>query len=160
MKLPKNILKLVFSIAICQSAGLIGAVFTVSSIKNWYNLLTLPSFKPPNSLFAPVWTTLYTLMGVSLYWIWTYGVKEKKVKEALKLFAVHLALNASWSIVFFGAHNIFLSLVNIVILWSLIVAVMIKFYEIDKKASLILLPYLAWVSFATILNYYIFLLNR
>jgi len=160
MKLPKNILKLVFSIAICQSAGLIGALFTASSIKNWYNLLNQPSFRPPNSLFAPVWTTLYTLMGISLYWIWTFGMRKKEVKDALKLFVVHLTLNASWSIVFFGAHNIPLSLVNIVVLWVLIVAVMIKFYKIDKKASLILLPYLAWVSFAAILNYNIFLLNR
>jgi len=160
MKLPKNILKLVFSIAICQSAGLIGALFTASSIKNWYNLLNQPSFRPPNSLFAPVWTTLYTLMGISLYWIWTFGMRKKEVKDALKLFVVHLTLNASWSIVFFGMHNIPLSLVNIVVLWILIVVVMIKFYKIDKKASLILLPYLAWVSFAAILNYNIFLLNR
>lgn len=160
MKSPKNILKLVFSIAICQSAGLIGTVFTVSSIQNWYNLLIQPSFRPPNWLFGPVWTILYTLMGISLYWIWTAGTKKKKVKDALKLFAVHLVFNATWSIVFFGMHNIPLSLVNIIALWILIILVVIKFYKIDKKASLILLPYLAWVSFAAILNYNIFLLNN
>lgn len=160
MKLPKSILKLIVSIAICQSAGLIGTVFTVSSIENWYNLLNQPSFRPPNWLFGPVWTTLYTMMGISLYWIWIKGTKKKEVRGALKLFAVHLALNATWSIVFFGMNNIPLSLVNIIILWILIVMVMIKFYKIDKKASWILLPYLAWVSFATILNFSIFLLNR
>lgn len=160
MKLPKSILKLIFSIAISQSAGLIGTVFTVSSIQNWYNLLNQPSFRPPNWLFGPVWTILYTLMGISLYWIWIKGTKKKEVRDALKLFAVHLVFNATWSIVFFGMHNIPLSLVNIVVLWILIVMVMIRFYKIDKKASLILIPYLAWVSFATILNFSIFLLNR
>lgn len=160
MKLPKNILKLVLSIAVCQGAGLIGAVFTVPSIASWYNLLNQPSFKPPNFVFGPVWTILYTLMGISLYRIWTAGAKKKEVREALKLFAVHLAFNATWSIVFFGMRNIPLSLINIVILWILIIMVMVKFYKIDKKASLILLPYLAWVSFATILNYNIFLLNK
>lgn len=160
MKLPKSILKLVLSIAICQGAGLIGTVFTVSSIQNWYNLLNQPSFRPPNWLFGPVWTILYTLMGISLYWIWTKGTKKKEVRNGLKLFAVHLVFNATWSIVFFGMRNIPLSLANIVVLWILIVMVMVRFYKIDNKASLILIPYFVWVSFATILNFSIFLLNR
>ncbi|MBI2028603.1 MAG: tryptophan-rich sensory protein [Candidatus Levybacteria bacterium] len=91
--------------------------------------------------------------------MWTKGTKKKEVRDALKLFAVHLVFNATWSIVFFGMNNIPLSLVNIIVLWILIVMVMIKFYKIDKKASFILLPYLAWVSFASILNLSIFLLN-
>lgn len=160
MKLPKNILKFVFSIAICQSAGLIGAVFTVSSIKNWYNFLNQPPFRPPNWVFGPVWIILYTLMGISLYLIWIKGTKKKEVRYALKLFAVHLVVNATWSIVFFGMRNIPLSLVNIIALWVLIIMVMSKFYKIDKRASLILIPYLTWVSFATILNFSIFLLNK
>lgn len=160
MKLPKSILKLIISIAICQLAGFVGAIFTINSIQNWYRFLNQPSFRPPNWLFGPVWTTLYTLMGISLYWIWIKGVKKKEIRDALKLFTIQLVLNASWSIVFFGLHNILLSLVNIIALWILIVMVMIKFYGIDRKASLILLPYLVWVSFATILNYNIFLLNR
>lgn len=151
----KNIWKLVTSIAICQGTGIIGAVFTVSSIQNWYNFLNKPSFGPPNWLFGPVWTILYFLMGISLYWIW---IKKEK-GNALKIFAVHLALNANWSLVFFGLHNIFLALINIVVLWILILIVMVKFYKIEKKASLILIPYLLWVSFATILNYNIWLLN-
>ena len=159
MKMRKNILRAVLSIAICQSAGLIGTVFTVSSIQNWYNLLNQPSFRPPNWLFGPVWTIIYTLMGISLYWILIKGTNKKEVRDGLKLFAFHLAINASWSIVFFGMHNIPLSLINIITLWILIVVIMIKFYKIDKKASLILLPYLAWVSFATILNYSLYRLN-
>lgn len=156
----KNLLKLIISIAICQSAGLLGTVFTVSSIEKWYNLLNQPSFRPPNYLFGPVWIVLYTLMGISLYWIWIKGTNKKGVRDALILFTVQLVLNASWSIVFFGLHNIFLSLVNIIILWILIVLVIVRFYKIDKKASLILLPYLVWVTFASFLNYNIWLLNR
>lgn len=160
MKLPKSISKLVLSIVICQSAGLLGTVFTFSSIENWYNLLNQPSFRPPNWLFGPVWTILYTLMGISLYWVWAKGIEKKSVKSALTLFTLQLVLNASWSIVFFGLHNIFLSLINIAVLWILIVLVIVRFYKIDKKASLIFLPYLVWVSFASFLNYNIWLLNR
>lgn len=141
---------------ICQSAGIIGAVFTVSSIQNWYNFLNKPAFSPPNWLFGPVWIILYFLMGISLYWIWI----KKSAGNALKIFAFHLALNASWSLVFFGLRNIFLALINIVILWILILIVIIKFYRVDKKAGLILIPYLLWVSFATVLNYNLWLLNK
>lgn len=152
----KNIGKLIASIVICQGAGVVGAVFTVSSIQSWYNFLNKPSFGLPNWLFGPVWTILYFLMGVSLYWIWV----KKNTGNALKLFIFHLILNASWSVAFFGLHNILLSLINIIVLWILILIVMIKFYKIEKKASLILIPYLIWVSFATILNYNIWLLNK
>lgn len=152
----KNIFRLIASIVICQGAGIIGAVFTVSAIKDWYLFLNKPSFSPPNWLFGPVWTTLYFLMGISLYWIWI----KKQTGNALKIFILHLILNASWSLVFFGLHNIFLALINIVVLWILILLVIVKFYKIERKASLILIPYLLWVSFATILNYNIWLLNK
>ncbi len=152
----KSIFKFIASVVICEGAGIVGSLFTFSAIKNWYIFLNKPFFGPPNWVFGPVWTVLYFLMGISLYWIWT----KKNSGGALKLFAVHLIFNASWSIVFFGLHNIFLALINIVILWILIIAVMIKFSKIDRKASLILIPYLIWVSFATILNYNIWLLNK
>lgn len=157
--MTKSVSKLFTSVALCQSAGLLGTLFTVSSVKNWYNLLNQPSFRPPNWLFGPVWTILYTLMGISLYWIWIKIDERKEIREALKIFVLHLALNASWSIVFFGLHSILLALINIVTLWVLVLAVMVKFYKIERKASLILVPYLAWVSFATFLNYNIWLLN-
>lgn len=154
-----NFTKLVISILICQAAGLIGTLFTVSSIQGWYNVLNQPSFRPPNWIFGPVWIILYTLMGISFYLIWSKGAKKKEVRTALSLFLVHLFFNASWSIVFFGWHQIFLALINIVILWVLIVVVITKFSKINKKAGFLLLPYLAWVSFATILNYSIWILN-
>lgn len=158
--MPKNIYKLVASIAICQGAGLIGSFFTISSINSWYNLLNQPSFRPPNWLFGPVWTTLYTLMGISVYWIWMKGTKKKTVRNAITLFLVHIVLNTSWSIVFFGLHNIGLALVNIVALLIMINVMMIKFYKIDRNASYILIPYILWVSFATALNYSIWMLNK
>ena len=160
MSMPKSSFKLFFSIAICQAAGLIGTIFTVSSIQNWYKLLNQPSFQPPNWLFGPVWTILYTFMGISLYWIWIKGTKKKEVSQAIILFFIHLALNSSWSVIFFGIHNIFLALINIVVLWIFIVIVMVKFYKIDKKASYILIPYIVSVSFATVLNYNILLMNK
>ncbi|MBI2019196.1 tryptophan-rich sensory protein [Candidatus Daviesbacteria bacterium] len=166
MKLPVNIFKLVASIALCQSAGIIGSFFTVSSISNWYNLLNQPSFRPPNFLFGPVWITLYTLMGISFYLIWIklgdkkYSKKAKLIKLSLVIFLIHLFFNATWSIVFFGLHNIFLALINILVIWVFIVILISKFWSLDKRASVLLIPYLAWVSFATILNYSIWILNR
>lgn len=147
MKMRKNILKFILSVAVCQAAGLLGAIFTFSSIENWYNNLNQPSFRPPNWLFGPAWAFLYTLMGISLYRIWIKGTDKKEIRDALKLFAVHLIFNSTWSIVFFGLRDIPLSLINIIVLLALIVLVMIKFYKIDKKASFILLPYLAWGIF-------------
>lgn len=166
MRLPKDILKLVLSVAICQGAGLIGTLFTFSSIQNWYNLLNQPSFRPPNWLFGPVWTILYTLMGISFYLIWVklndkkYLKKAKQIRLALVIFLIHLFFNATWSIIFFGLHNIFLALINILVIWVFIVVLISKFWSLDKRASILLIPYLAWVSFATILNYSIWILNR
>lgn len=148
----KNLTKLILSIAICEGAGLIGSVFTFSAIPNWYITLNKPTFSPPNFLFGPVWTTLYFLMGISLYLIW-----EKK--NSLKLFWIHLFFNASWSIAFFGLRNPLLGLINILILWILIIMVLYKFWKINKTAGLLLLPYLVWVSFATYLNYSIWIIN-
>lgn len=155
-----NLIKLATSILICQAAGAIGAFFTISAIPVWYQSLVKPTFNPPNYLFGPVWTILYTLMGISLYLIWQKGLKKKEVKEAITLFLIQLILNILWSIVFFGMKNIGLALVEIVILLMLIVRVIMKFYKIDKWAAYLLLPYLFWTSFATILNYSLWTLNR
>lgn len=151
-----NLKILVVAIIICQFAGIIGSFFTYDSIPNWYPTLEKPSFTPPNWVFAPVWITLYTLMGISLYWIYTSKLKNK---NALYVFSLQLILNAFWSIVFFGFHLIFFALLIIILLWILILFTIILFYKIDRKAGMILLPYLIWVSIATLLNYYIWILN-
>lgn len=153
----KNLPKLLLSIMICEGAGIVGSIFTFSAIPTWYVTLNKPSFSPPNFLFGPVWITLYFLMGVSVYLVWTSG---KKVKEALRLFWIHLFFNGTWSIMFFGLRSPLLGLVNILILWVLIVMVIYRFWKINRTAGLLLLPYFAWVSFATFLNYNIWLLNR
>ena len=148
--------ELIIAILICQMAGVIGSIFTLDSIPVWYPTLEKPSFSPPNWVFAPVWITLYTLMGISLYWIFTSKLKDNK---ALYVFSAQLILNALWSIVFFGFHSIFFALLIIILLWILILWTIILFYKMDKKAGIILIPYLLWVSLATLLNYYIWILN-
>lgn len=153
----KDPLKLILFVGICLGAGIIGSVFTTSAIPVWYASLFKPSFSPPNFLFGPVWTALYILMGVAVYLI--SESKGKKINQALGLFWFHLGVNVAWSYLFFGLRNPFLGFVWIVFLWFLIVAVAQKFYKINKQAAYLLLPYLAWVSFATYLNFSIWRLN-
>ncbi len=155
----EKIIRLVAAILICQMAGFIGAVFTVDSIPTWYATIEKPSFNPPNWIFAPVWTTLYLLMGVALYLIWDKGFRKKEVKTALLVFSIQLILNALWSILFFGLRNPLYGLIEIIVLWITILASIILFYKIDKRAALLLIPYILWVSFAAILNYSIWNLN-
>lgn len=155
----KDLPKLLFSIAICEGAGIVGSVFTFPAISTWYQTLNKPSFSPPNFIFGPVWTALYALMGIALYLV----ISDKgKVKsgQAAKLFLTQLFFNVTWSIMFFGLRNPLLGLINIIILWMLIVIVVYKFLKINLRAGILLLPYLAWVSFAAILNYSIWFLNR
>ena len=148
--------KLIASILICQIAGIIGSIFTAPSITTWYANLQKPGFSPPNWVFGPVWITLYTLIGISLYLVWN---KKKNIKIPLTLFFIQLILNSIWSIIFFGLQNPFYALIEIIILWITILLTIINFYKVSKKAGLLLLPYIIWVSVATILNYYIWILN-
>ncbi|MCX6821702.1 MAG: tryptophan-rich sensory protein [Candidatus Aenigmarchaeota archaeon] len=155
----KNIAKLILAIFVCQIAGAIGSMFTFSSIPTWYATINKPSFTPPNWLFGPVWITLYTLMGISLYLIWNKGLENKEVKSSLFIFSAQLALNALWSILFFGLKSPFYAFVEIIILWIAIAVTIFKFYKISKNAGLILLPYIIWVSIALTLNFYVCILN-
>lgn len=151
--------KLIASILICEAVGLISVPFTIASIPTWYSTLNKPSFSPPNWIFGPAWTTLYFMMGVSAYLVWVKGLKNKKVRTALAYFLIQLVFNFFWSFLFFGLHSPLLALVDIFLLWLAIVLTMIKFYQISKPASYLLLPYLLWVSFATLLNLSIVILN-
>lgn len=160
MALPKIYWgKLIAAIGLCQLAGLIGSIFTVSSISAWYVFLNKPSWNPPAWLFGPVWTILYTLMGISLYIVWTKGLKKPKIRTAVWWFLGQLLLNSAWSVIFFGQKNIALAFAEILILFISIVIVTVKFYKIDKTAGYLMIPYLAWVSFAAFLNYTIWRLN-
>jgi tryptophan-rich sensory protein len=154
-----NIPKLIVSIIICQLAGAVGSIFTAPSIPTWYASLTKPAFSPPNWLFAPVWITLFLLMGISLYLVWEKGLKKRRAKIAVSIFAVQLILNSLWSLLFFGLQSPFLALAEIIILWISIALTIYCFHKISRKAAYILLPYIVWVTIATFLNYYIWVLN-
>lgn len=155
----KNLPKLILSILICEGAGLLGSVFTFSAIPDWYSTLNKPVFSPPNWLFGPVWTALYFLMGISFFLVISKK-DEVKSRKAILLFVVQLFFNAIWSVAFFGLRSPLLGFINIVILWVLIVIVIYKFWKINKWAGILLLPYLTWVSFASFLNYNIWILNK
>lgn len=131
-------------------------MFTSSSVSTWYATLAKPSFNPPSWLFGPVWTVLYILMGIALYLAWT---KRKEANGEIAVFTAQLALNMLWSALFFGLRNPSWALIEIIILWVMILVTMMKFYAIEKKAGYLLVPYLLWVSFATVLNVAIVILN-
>jgi tryptophan-rich sensory protein len=155
----KNFIALLSSILLSQAAGIIGSIFTISAIPTWYVGLTKPSFSPPNWLFGPVWMTLYTLMGIALYLVSRKKDQDKKRQWASRFFLIHLFFNASWSILFFGLKNPFLGLLDIAFLWLMIVVLTVKFWQIEKAAGILLVPYLLWVSFASLLNFFIWRLN-
>ncbi|MDD1645605.1 MAG: tryptophan-rich sensory protein [Methanomicrobiales archaeon] len=151
--------KLIASILICFLAAAIGSIFTSPQIGGWYAGLEKPWFAPPNWVFGPVWTTLYLLMGIALFLVWRKGLERPDVRQGVILFGVQLAFNAAWSLIFFGLQSLFAGLVCIVILWVLILATLIQFWKIDRIAGTLLIPYIAWVSIATCLNYAIWVLN-
>jgi len=154
-----NYKRLTISLLLPQLAGLFGVIFTSTAIPTWYATLEKPIFSPPNWIFGPMWTLLYVLMGVSVYLIWQQCGKKKGVENRLYLFWTHLVFNAFWSVIFFGLKNIALALVCILIIWGMIAWMMASFWKIDKRASLLLIPYFLWVSFASALNVSILVLN-
>lgn len=155
----KRILNLVLAILICQMAGLLGILAIMPAIPTWYSGLNKPDFSPPNWLFAPVWTLLYALMGASAFLIWQLGMDKKEVKTALAVFTLQLVLNMLWSFLFFGLHLPLLAFGEILFLWLLILLTINKFWSLSKPAAFLLLPYLLWVSFAALLNFFIVRLN-
>jgi benzodiazapine receptor len=153
----KKFILLLSSILLCLSAGFLGSIFTAPSIPTWYAALNKPAFNPPSWIFAPVWTFLYILMGISLYLILISKKKNKKL--AIKLFLAQLILNSLWSILFFGAHSLFLAFLEIILLWLTIIAAIYEFRKIEPNAAWLLIPYLIWVTFASYLNFTIWQLN-
>ena len=155
-----KISKLIASVCLCYLVALLGSAVTLPSISTWYAGLNKPVFNPPNFIFGPVWTILYTLMGVALYLVWDKEKKNKNVSRAIEIFLLQLSLNFLWSLVFFGLHQPFAALLTIIALWIGIFYTIILFKKISKAAYLLIVPYLAWVSFALILNLFIVILNR
>ena len=154
-----NTFKLIIAIAVSELAGIIGSLFTTPSIPTWYATLTKPTFNPPSWVFAPVWTTLFVLMGIAAFLIWKKGLERKDVKIALSIFIGQLILNMLWSIIFFGLHNPGLAFIEIIFLWAAILVTIIYFHKISKLAAWLLVPYILWVSFAAFLNFSIWQLS-
>jgi tryptophan-rich sensory protein len=153
-----DIVKLVVSLAVPLLAGFGSTVWTINAIPTWYTSLNKPWFNPPNVVFAPVWTTLYLLMGVALFLIWR-SPRNRTRDTGIALFAAQLIVNVIWTFAFFGLQNTLYGLLSIIPLWILIAATIYQFNKIEKWASYLLVPYIAWVSIATALNASIYLLN-
>lgn len=151
---------MIVSIVACEGAGGIGAIFTTPAIPTWYAGLKKPTFTPPNSVFGPIWITLYLLMGVAVFIVWREGLPQAGVRIAFILFWVQLALNALWSIIFFGLKSLLGGMVVIFLLWIAILVSIIKFFDISPVAGGLLIPYIVWVSIAANLNVRIWILNR
>ncbi len=144
----------------CLVIGYLSGMVTRESITTWYPTLIKPVFNPPNWIFAPVWTSLYVMMGVAGGLVWNkLDGNEALVKKAFLFFIIQLALNALWSLIFFKLHNLLLASIEVVLLLLMIFETYNQFKKIDKIAGLLLIPYLAWVSFATILTISIWYLN-
>ena len=149
---------LVVLVGLCLAVGALGGWVTADSVKTWYTTINKPSFTPPNWVFGPVWTVLYVLMGIAGWRVWCKA-RPDQLRVPLALFAVQLALNLAWSVVFFGAHRIGGAVVVIVGLEAAILATMVAFRRIDGLAALLLAPYALWVAFAAALNIAVWRLN-
>ena len=156
----RDILSLIAFLLVCQAAGGIGGLFTASSLGTWYAELRKPPYNPPNWVFGPVWTTLYVLMGIAAWLVWRRRGEGVDVRPGLVLFAVQIVLNALWSIIFFGLKSPGPAFAELVVLWGAIFATMLLFLRTSIAAGILLVPYLVWVSFAGVLNYAIWALNR
>lgn len=158
----KLFLKILISVVICLGLGLLSGLSTMKEIDGWYATLQKPSFNPPNWLFGPAWTTLYTLMGISFGLVW-HKLTEKGFKlfelRGVSYFFVQFLLNLGWSSIFFTWHKVGLALIEIIVLWVFILLTIIHFYRFHRLAGILLIPYILWVSFATLLTASIYFLN-
>lgn len=148
-------MKLFISILIPLLVGSIAGFFTTAGVNGWYAVANKPSFNPPNWLFAPVWTALYIMMGIALYLVWKTETKNAVRQTALILFGVQLALNFLWSFIFFYAKQPGWAFADIIAMWIVILLTIIWFGKISTTAAWLLVPYIFWVSFASLLNFYI-----
>lgn len=154
------IARLVLSLAAPLAVGALSGLATAASVTVWYPTLAKPPFNPPAWVFGPVWTALYLTMGVALYLVWRVGWSRPAVRTAVLLFGVQLVLNGLWSVLFFGLRSPALALAEILVLWAAIIATAWAFRRVVPAAGMLMVPYLAWVTFAAVLNGSIWWLNR
>ena len=155
-----KVIKLIISIAIPLIIGFTASIFTVTGIGSWYQTIEKPTWNPPNWVFGPVWTALYVTMGIAFFLIWKSSAIEKIKRPAIVLFILQLAANFFWSFIFFDQHQVGLAFAEIVVLWLLILLTIFSFAKMNKAAAWLLVPYISWVSFAAILNFTIWQLNK
>lgn len=155
-----NIIKLIVCFLACFVAGFIGSLANARSIPTWYATLNKPSFSPPNSVFAPVWTALYIMMAIAAFLVWRRGIQTPWVTQALIAFGVQLVLNTLWSILFFGLRQPGWAFGEIVLLWIAILATIVIFSRIAPAAAWLMVPYILWVSFAAVLNFSLWRINQ
>ena len=153
-----NSIKLILAVSFTLVFGGLGGIVTSGEIANWYAGLHKPSFNPPNYLFGPVWSLLYLLMGISLYLIWKEPASSAKTKSII-IFFIQFALNFCWSFIFFKFHQTGIAFAEIILMWIFILLTIISFSKLSKTAAWLLVPYIAWVSFASLLNCSIWQLN-
>jgi len=156
MSLPKKIISLLIFILLAFGASAWGSYVTNLYKEPWYSMITKPAFNPPEWVFAPAWITLYIAMSVAIWLIW---INPKRVEKIIYIYFIHLLINGSWSIFFFGLHLILVSLIVIAIIIFFVVWLIKLYYPINKLSSFLMVPYLMWLSYAFVLNFYIFTLN-
>ena len=156
----RNAVQLILAITVPLAVGGLSGFATARGVASWYPTLAKPSFNPPAWVFGPTWTVLYILMGVALFLVWRQGLDTQGVRLALIAFGVQLMLNALWSILFFRMQSPGWAFAEIILLWIAIIATLWAFWRVLPAAGLLLVPYLAWVSFAGVLNGSIWILNR
>lgn len=153
--------KILIFVVTCIGVGYLSGTVTRSGVETWFPTLVKPSFNPPSWVFAPVWSFLYTIMGIAAGLVWSrIDFEREAVRKALLFFVIQLILNAVWSLIFFGLKNPLLAFIEIILLWLMIYETYVKFIRINKIASYLLIPYLLWVSFAAVLNASIWWLNK
>ena len=155
----KNWLKAVIALLLPQVVGVTAALLTETGESSWYQNIQRPQWNPPGWVFGPVWTLLYLAMGWAFYLVWKSPVPPGKKRPALVLWVVQLVFNFFWTLIFFGAHEIGWALVEIAALWLLILLTIFAFARVRKGAAWLLVPYISWVSFATLLTYTIWRMN-
>ena len=156
MPLSKKIISLLIFVLLAFGASAWGGLVTSLYKEPWYSTIIKPEFNPPDWIFAPVWIALYLAMSVAIWLIW---INPKKTEKVIYIYFIHLLVNGSWSIFFFGLHLILVSLIIIAVIIFLVVWLIKLYYPINKISSYLMFPYLAWLSYAFLLNFYIFILN-
>jgi tryptophan-rich sensory protein len=154
-----NTVKAIIAIAVPQLVAILSGLASAGGTVDWYRQIEKPSFTPPSWVFGPVWTLLYLMMGIAAFLVWKRGLEKPGVRLALLVFLIHLAFNGAWSILFFGMQLPGIAFADIILLWCAIGLTVFLFFRQSTTAGALLVPYWGWVSFASVLNFYIWRLN-